>query len=132
MKFKLSTYDKLKIMYDYQNEFPVIIGSRLYKIIYKLYPSSTMSIAGEIQHYSVQSGIARLVLLDFSMPNDECELMNFSIKNKTKIDLFFKTAFLSLYCAKEYTESFIEVLEKNYLEKKIITKKNKIINKIKI
>lgn len=124
--YKLSQLEKVHIMFSYQHEFPMKSNSKLNDIIEKIRPQPY-----NFQWENIQITLARMVILDFKLPTHEVLLEDFVMKNDKKINYLFKR-FLSLYCAKEYTESFVELLEKNHLESEIKQIKDEQKNKIKL
>jgi hypothetical protein len=131
--YYLSTLDKLKIIFFYQNEFPLQVNSRLEKIMTDKVIKSNINplSAGHIQNQSTQTSFARMMIFELNIPEKEYLLDEFSLINKKKIDCFFNNHFVYFYCAKEYIESFHELLEKNYLNNQIIDNDNE-TNKSKI
>lgn len=109
--YQLSTFDKLKIMYLYQNEYPLKANSRLNIILDEEYFKHN-----NFPYHNTQVALTRLTLIDFNLPQNENELGNFALKHQEQIEQFFENKFIHLYSTQAYIDYFYKKLEKKYLD----------------
>src|SRR5579875_563971 len=100
---KLSTFDKVKIMHSYENEFPLKNDSRLEKVFEK-YRKERPELMNNAQYHNLQITITRMTLIEFNLPKKEKLLEKFAIKNEKRINDFFDKQFINLPFIKGYVD----------------------------